>query len=261
MNFSPRKLIDLLALIIIILSASFLSIIFNLNFLYSTVLFLGAPVVYLYLRLDRPTQKKRILAMATIFGIWHGYVFAYIANWNSIWAWPEESLSWGWLLGVNPIEWIWVALWITFIVLFYEKFIERDTKSAVSHRIWWAIIPIIFMTSMLYVFTVYVPTALTWPYAYAVLSVLMFPPVIVLLFKNAAVFKKIGLSMLFFIPVHIVHEITGVMLNHWYFPGEYFWIVPLPGNTHAPVEEFFIWILLGSFVVLSYYELYVDDGK
>lgn len=260
-NMSQTKTIDLLALIIIVLSASSLSLIFQLNFLSSTILFLGIPSIYLAVRLRTRTQWRRIITMALVFGVWHGYIFAYIANWNRIWAWPNASLPWGWLMGVNPVEWLWVFLWITFIVLFYEHFIERDTKPEVSKRLLWAVIPAIFMTACLYIFTHYVPVALDWPYAYATLAVLTLPPVIVLLFRNPQVFKKISVPILFFVPMHLSHEVTSLLLGQWYFPGEYFALVPLPGDTGVPVEEFIIWVFLGSMIVLAYYELYVDDGR
>ena len=131
---TPDKQRDLLVLILLEVIASALSFLFSLTFLPSTILFLVIPAAYLAFRLRRRSQWPRIAAMALVFGIWYGYLFAYLGDWNRIWAWPVESLPWGWFLGVNPVEWLWVFVWIVFIVLFYEHFVERDTGKAISYR-------------------------------------------------------------------------------------------------------------------------------
>jgi len=102
---------------------------------------------------------------------------------------------------------------------------------------------------------------LNWSHAYAVLALLALFPTSILLLRDKNIFKKILLPGLFFIPMHLLQEATGLLLNQWYFPGEYFALVPMPGTRTVPIEEFVIWIVLGSVAVLSYYELYIDDGK
>lgn len=257
---NAKKTIDLVVLLFLGALSGWLSILFDLTFFPSTLLFLGVPSLYLAIRLRTRTQWQRIAAMGIVFGLWYGYLFAYLADWNRAWAWPDASLPWGWFLGVNPAEWAWVFLWILFIVLFYEHFIERDRREDISYRIVWAIVPAVFVSIVVYVFTHYYPAALNWSYAYAVLALLTLPPALVLLAKNPRIYLKISLPALFFIPLHLAHEVTGLALNHWYFPGQYFWVVPLPNSTGVPIEEFIIWIVLGSILVLSYYELYIDDG-
>ncbi|MEK9176706.1 MAG: hypothetical protein AAB923_00245 [Patescibacteria group bacterium] len=255
------KKFDLVVLIALEALASALSLLFSLTFLPSTVLFLAIPTAYLAFRLRRRSQWPRIIAMGLVFGVWYGYLFAYLADWNRIWAWPPESLSWGWFLGVNGVEWLWVALWILFIVLFYEHFVERDTASGISRRVLWAVAPAGVITTAIIAFTFWSPSFLTWSHAYAVLALLTLVPAVVLVARNPRIVWKLALPGLFFIPLHVAYEATALALNQWYFPGQYFGLVPLPGHTGVPVEEFVLWIVLGSFLVLSYYELYIDDGK
>ncbi len=261
-GYMKRKVFDFLVLVGLALFASAMSLIWQLTFLYSTILFLGLPCLFLALRLRHTSQSKRIIVMALLFGGWYGFLLAYIADWNRIWAWPPESLPWGlWFYLVNPVEILWVFLWVLFIVLFYEHFVEHDTKKIISGRIIWAILPASFITLAITLMTIYYPWALSWPYAYAVLLILTLPPAIILLWRNPHILGKILLPSLFFIPFHVAHEIVSVSLGHWYFPGQYFALVPLPGNTLVPLEETIVWIILGSVLVLAYYELYVDDGK
>lgn len=258
---SRQKLIDLFVLACIEIFASAVSLLFGLVFLYSTLLFLGVPCAYLFLRMRRPSQWLRIFAMTALFGGWYGFLLAYLADWNRIWAWPAESLPWGvWFYLVNPVELLWVFLWVLFIVIFYEHFVERDTQKAVSARILWALLPAPLITLTITLLTVFYPAALDWPYAYAVLLLLTLPSFGMLLCRNPRIIQKLVLPAFFFVPMHILHEVTSLMLEQWYFPGEYIALITLPFNAAIPLEEFMAWILLGSVLTLSYYELYIDDG-
>ena len=58
--------------------------------------------------------------------------------------------------------------------------------------------------------------------------------------------------------LYFVYELTALHLNQWHFPGQYVGLVRF-GSVTLPIEEFVIWILMSSMIVLSYYELYVDD--
>ena len=259
---SHRKKLDLAVIIGIEVLTTVASLYFGFDFLVSTLCYLGLPSLYLAFRLRTRTQWRRITAMAIIFGVWYGFLFAYLADWNKTWAWPEASLPLGyWFSIVNPVEWLWVFLWVTFIVLFYEHFLERDTKQNVSRRYIWVALSALLFTVAIFSFTSWRPTALDWPYAYAVLAFLAVIPTILLVVTRPHILPKLFLPGLFFIPMHLSHEVTSLMLNQWYFPGQYFAIIPLPGSSGVPVEEFIIWIVLGSTLVVSYYELCIDDGK
>ena len=123
-GYMKGKVFDFLTLVALALFASVVSLIWQITFLYSTILFLGLPSLFLALRLKRTGQWWRIITMTVLFGGWYGFLLAYIADWNRIWAWPPESLPWGlWFYLVNPVEILWVFLWVLFIVLFYEHFI------------------------------------------------------------------------------------------------------------------------------------------
>ena len=60
--------------------------------------------------------------------------------------------------------------------------------------------------------------------------------------------------------VYLAYEVTAFYLGQWHFPGEYIGTVILLGASF-PLEEFIIWIVLSAAVVLSYYELFIDDFK
>jgi hypothetical protein len=256
------KVFDFLILIALAVFASAVSLIFQLPFLYSTLFFLGVPLLYLALRSRRRTQWRRIGTMTLLFGGWYGFLLAYLADWNHVWAWPKESLPWGtWFSIVNPVELLWLVLWVAFVLLFYEHFIERDRARAVSRRVWWAIAPAPFVTAFIFVATTQYPALITWPYAYAVILVLTLPPAMFLIYRNPHILLKLLIPALFFVPFHVAHEVVSTLLGQWYFPGQYIAVIPLPGGTLVPIEETIVWIVLGSVLTLAYYELYVDDGR
>ena len=55
-------------------------------------------------------------------------------------------------------------------------------------------------------------------------------------------------------------ELTALKLDQWRFPGENIGHVQLFGLLF-PFEEFIFWIVFGTPIILSYYELFVDDDK
>lgn len=202
--------------------------------------------------------------MSIIFGGLYGFLFAYLAERNLAWGWPIESFipGTGLLFGVvNPAALLWVFLWVVYIVLFYEYFLERDNRDTLSVRAWYALGPGVFALAVVVSAELWSPGLIEWQYAYAVLAFLAFVPCVLLLYLRPHIWPKLLIPALFFVPLHMSHEIVGLVLGQWHFPGSYFAIIPVVGQAFVPIEEFIIWILLGSVLVVSYYELYIDDEQ
>jgi hypothetical protein len=85
-----------------------------------------------------------------------------------------------------------------------------------------------------------------------------FPEIIFSFFPR--LFSKYVKAISYFFALFILLELTGVHLNQWVFPGEFIGWVELFG-IKFPFEEFFFFIILGSAVILSYYEVFADDRK
>ncbi len=64
---------------------------------------------------------------------------------------------------------------------------------------------------------------------------------------------------LFFVFVFLAYELLAVKLGQWNFPGHYVGTIKIFA-LEFPFEEFFFWVLISSSVILSYYELYVDNS-
>lgn len=105
---------------------------------------------------------------------------------------------------------------------------------------------------------VYDPAFWSFPYAYLVLGLFTLPPFIILLVRRYRLVLKFLKAALYFVPLYLAYELTALPLGQWDFPGQYIGTVTIL-NTTLPLEEFLVWILLSSTIVLAYYELYVDD--
>ncbi len=259
---SLHKYVDLLALVALSILGAWGSLVFSLDFLGSSLLFYAPPIAYLLIRKRAHMQKRRLTAMLAVFGLLYGFLFAYIANLGKAWEWPvsENLLQNVLLLGVAPVtDVIWVALWVFYIVLFYEHFVERDRRDVVGRRFSFAWIPGLAVLVLIIISSIFAPAIFAWPYAYFILGLLTLPPCVYLLYKKPLLLPKILAPSLFFVPLHLLIELVGLQLDHWRFTGEYLATVHLLGGGIVPMEEFITWILLGAFITICYYELYIDD--
>lgn len=261
---SLHKYSDLLALVLLAILGAWGSIALSLDFLSSTLLFYVPPIVYLLVRKRARLQRRRLTAMFAVFGLLYGFLFAYIANLGKAWKWPVTNhvLQNVLLLGVVPVtDVIWVALWVFYIVLFYEHFLEHDRRDVVGKLFSLAWMPGLAVFALIIFSSFFAPALFAWPYAYFFLGLLTLPPCVYLLCKKPMLLTKILVPSLFFVPLHLLIELVGLHLDHWRFTGEYLATVHFLGGGMVPIEEFVTWILLGAFITICYYELYIDDMK
>ena len=261
MTTTIRVKIDFLIVLTMVLLAVPVSIYFNANFLTSTILFFGIPSFYLLLR--EKDQRKRTFTAAALFGLLFGFVLDYLAELNNAWSWAgTNQLVFPYrILGVVNIDvMIWFFLWVFFIVVFYEHFIEDDRKDTISPNIKFAIFPAVIIFIIVWIIGSINPDLLKFNYAYLVLGILTFFPFAYVIKKKPILLLKFLKASLFFALLYLAYEITALHLDQWRFPGQYIGMIQLGGVTF-PFEEFIVWILMSSTIVLSYYELYVDDFK
>lgn len=238
-----------------------LSIYLKANFLTSTLFFFGLPSLYLLVR--QKTQWKRIFTAAVLFGLLFGFLLDYLAELNNAWSWSgtDQLVFSQRILGVVNIDVMaWFFLWVFFLVIFYEHFLEHDRKDTISPNYKYALFLGLIVLAIIIATNVIRPTLLIFPYAYFVLGLLTLPPFVYVVSKKPVLLQKFLKAVLFFTSVYLVYEITAFNLGQWRFPGEYIGMVRF-GNVAFPFEELIFWIVLSSPIVLSYYELFVDDFK
>lgn len=233
---------------------------FQVRLLTSAVLFFVIPTVFLLLR--QPKQLKR-LGASVVAGMVVAFTADFLAEFNGAWSWaPEGQLMFSdKLFGLIPADvLIWYFFWIMFTVVYYEHFFENDKSKNISHRFKLALT--FFLTILaLVVAAFYVnKEVLRFQYAYLLVAVFGSLPFFYLIFRKPYLVSKLLKAGIFNIFLFLSFELTALKLDQWRFPGEYIGKVSLLG-LQFPFEEFVFWILLGTPIILSYYELYVDDGK
>lgn len=237
-----------------------LVLLFNVRFLTSTFLFFGIPAVFLLIR--KPKQVKRLLATLT-GGMIFAFIVDFLAEINGAWSWaPEGQLLFpNKLFGLVPIDvLIWYFLWILLTVVYYDHFFEHDRSERVS-KAFKTISIVLFLVLIGIVMAFYLnQNILIFPYAYLFIGVFSAIPFFYLIFKKPHLVGKLLKAGIFSTFLFLSFELTALYLDQWRFPGEYIGHVQLLG-LQFPFEEFVFWILLGTPIILSYYELFIDDGR
>lgn len=257
----PKK-IDLIVIFLLAIVSSFFVVKFNAKFLVSSFVFLGVPAIYLIIR---NTQNLRLIFPGVIFiGIIMGFVFDFLATLNKAWIIPQEQLIFPYrVFGAAPIdELICLILWTLLILLVYEHFFESRRTEILNwkHYLISGIFPSVGVLIIVVLSYFIKPQLIIFPYAYAILGFLSAIPLFYLIIKEPQVFRKVLYALPYFVLLFFLFEITALHLGQWIFPGQYFGHVNFFGYRF-PFEEFFIWIIASSSIVLADYKLFVDSDK
>jgi hypothetical protein len=233
---------------------------FQVRFLTSTLLFFAVPAIYLFIR--RPKQLKRLWA-SVLAGTLVAFIIDFLAEFNRAWSWaPDGQLVFpNKLFGIIPFDvLIWYFLWILFTMVYYEHFFEHEKTTKISRR-FKSILAFFTTVLVLLIAAFYTnPELLSFRYAYLMIGILGAIPFFFLILKKPHLIGKLLKAGIFNIFLFLSFELTALKLDQWRFPGEYIGTMTLFGLVF-PLEEFVFWIVLGTPIILAYYELFIDDGK
>lgn len=257
---TKNQKIDLLLVIGMVLLSIPIIVWLNVRPLVSTVFFFIIPSIYLLIR--KPRNLRRIFTGAFLIGMVFGFVFDFLAILNNAWSEPVEQLVFKYkVLNIVPIDHIiWFFFWALIIIVFYEHFLEHERADGISHNFKYGLIPGITATIAILALFFIAPETIRFGYSYLILGGLTFLPFLFLMIRRPILFIKFVKVTPFFFLLFLAFELTAIYLEQWYFPGLYIGYVEVLG-LRFPFEEFFFWILMSSTIVLSYYELYVDDER
>jgi hypothetical protein len=101
----------------------------------------------------------------------------------------------------------------------------------------------------------------TFSYPYLIIGVAALFPAIYFIIKNKNFkFRKFLVPTLVVSTFLFIMESIALIKEFWIFNGNYIYSLNLFGKI-LPIEELIIWIFLSPFVVICYFELFIDDGK
>lgn len=256
------KKIDFWLMAIWPIAASMLSFVFTANMLFSSILFFGAPAVYLSIRNYRKVKKTFLFAAA--LGFLLSIVTDYIMSKTGGWNFPASVFPrlFGGYVTVEQI--IWIFLYLYFVVIFYETFLDEDGGQELAKPnlkyLFAATAAVFAVFILLYALK---PELLQINYFYLKSGIILaIIPSAVILLKFPKLYKKFSIAAAYFFFFSLIYELTGLSLGHWEFLGEnqYIGMVKILG-LQFPVEEFFFWIIIGAMGILAYYEFFDDDKR
>lgn len=255
-----RKVFDEIVILVWPVIASAVSIVFQVNFLLSTILFYIVPSVYLSFRLPYTIKKSLSISFGALPVL---LVTDWIAVKTGTWYFPTSVFNHR-LFGTTVFEVVlWLFAYVYFVVLFYEYFLDSRLREKKFHpRFKFFIIGSITLF-LFFLITLFVTGAFfEIPYVYLVFGIIFcFIPIPIFLFKFPRLLNRIVILVVYFFTTSLLWEIIALKLNQWTFPGSYFvgWVEVL--NVRFPIEEFLVWIVLGSAAVIVWYEYLEDDCK
>lgn len=252
---------DAVILACFIIIATVVTVVFKTNFLTSTVLFFVFPSLYLSYRDSGIIKKSAFFSL--LFTVPLTTFLDYMAVLDRSWFVPNTVFG-SRLFGVVPYEdYIWAFFFVYLIVLFYEYFLDHGEKrDRLQKNI---IYMILLFNSLLAVFFLLLKTDqdllhVEYFYLKGGIVVAVIPLVLVLLFFPE-LWKKCFTTVIYFSPLFLSFELSGLYANQWEFnEGKFVGLVGI-SRLRFPVEELFFWIILGSVWILSYYEYFADDRK
>lgn len=255
-----QRKFDWILIIIWPIIASVISMFWQVNFFVSTILFYVLPSIYISLR--NPKYVKKALYMALI-----GLPILLITDWIAVktgtWFFPTSIFD-SRLFGTTVFEVVlWLFMYVYFVMVFYEYFLDRHFDNKPIHRRFKYMIFVVMLFFVIFLMSMFVTgTFVKIPYIYLIFGfIFCFIPIPLILFKFPKLITKVLQATIYFAASSFLWEIVALKLNQWTFPGNYFigWLEI--ANVKFPLEEFLVWIVLGSAAVIVWYEYFDDDCK
>lgn len=238
--------------------ACFISLLLQANFFLSTLLFYGIPALYLSLRKIQFIKKYLIVSLVTLPML---LVVDFIAVKTGTWYFPF-SIFQERLFGTTTFEVVfWLFIYVYFVIAFYEFFLETKCNQKLSNpKLKYVFIGFLALFLIFLITFVLTGTFIEVPYFYLVFGILFaIIPIVSVLYKFPNLFTKFAQATVYFALTGFLWELTALQLNQWQFPGSSFigWIQI--SHLRFPLEELFVWIILGAAAILSWYEFFDDD--
>jgi len=240
--------------------AGVVTVVFDTNLLISVILFLVLPSLYLMLRNPGIARKSTIFAL--LFSVPLSLFIDTLAAINGAWVVPVTVFPFR-ILGVSTVEvYLYGLFWVLFSVLFYEHFFDKGRKGegfsrTTKYLIYLSIVLVFSVITLLYSNE----PLLHIPYVYFILGTVFVPlPLLLFLYCYPQFTRRYIFIGLYFTAVLLLFEIAALEAGQWIFPGQFIGFIELYGYRF-PFEELFIWMIMATPALLSYYEFFVDDRR
>jgi len=256
---------NVLALILIPIVGTIITVLFRPIYLISIFLFYIAPALYLVLRYKNYSFELKDLVFTIVFATPFAIVVDYIGTISGIWYAPS-SIILPRFLGVIPLEdFLWMFAGTYLIIILYQAFFDRGKREVTDHKMWKFILPATILMGVFFYLVNINYNIFFWPgkYTYLVLCTIFFLlPAILFLANYPKFLKKILGVIVYFFYVTCLFEFTATYLKQWIFTGSYI-IRPVSffGFGSVALEELFFVGIVGPIAAVAFYEYFDDDLK
>ncbi len=253
----------LIAILLWPIIASIISFAIRANFFISIMLFFGIPSMclsYLY-----PKNIKRSAIFALVFGVPLTLFIDYIMEVTGGWFVPESIFGSVRLFNYVTIDIIfWFVLYIYFVIMFYEVFMDRHCTCQLYHpNMKYLLMAVFVLLGLFVVMYSYRPALLKINYFYLKFGIMLgLIPIFFAVTKYSKLLGDFFRASAYFFYLSFIYEITALKLGQWSFPAadQFIGFVQIFGVKY-PFEEFFFWIMLGAIAVLSYFKLFEEPKQ
>lgn len=249
-----QKKLDVLLLCLFPVLASLISLFLKLNFLFSTILFYGTPIVYLISKTKG--IFARTLAFSIPFSLVLGTIFDYFATIDHDWVVP--TLFPFHIFNIVPIEdIIWGFCFVTLTVVFYEHFFDKGKHKKLDRHMKTLLIGLAVVFLVFVSIFIMNPHSMQIPYFYSYFGIFLIP-VAAILYIFPHTYGRLLKAAPYFILIGALNEMTALQLGYWTYTGQHFigWVQLF--SYHLPFEELFYWILSFAIMTMTYFEFFDD---
>ena len=237
--------------------ATIASIVFNLSFLQSTLLFYGVPSIYLSIR--NPRLVKTTLIFSLIMGLTMLFIFDHMAYMDHSWFVPNSR--WRFLDNSIPIEdGPWAVLLVYISVITWEYFFQKPQKDPSFHKnINYFVVFCATLLTLFFIAYIFSPQRLVIPYFYIKMGIVFeIIPLVIFIFYRPAIFKRLLKLTIYFFLVSALAEFIGLRNYQWYFEGKHYIGETLYFGHRLPWDEVLNYWLLATPGTVAWYEFFAS---
>ena len=250
---------DSLAMLVFPLTSAYLVWQFNLNFVTSTLLFFGAPSIYLSWRKPYLISKTLKFSVLTVLPIW--IIFDYLAHIDQSWFVPTSLRFLN-----NTLPWstfVWGFSWIYYVIIWWEAFVDRGRKKQIfPPKVKFLVMFVAVALTLFSLVYWLAPTQLHIHYFYLKFGIaFVLTPLFFALYKHTTLLLKMWPLLGYFSLVAFLHEWAGLVHGHWLYPGTRYIGTITIWNSVLPIDELLFWVILGAPALIAWYEVCADDWE
>jgi hypothetical protein len=213
------------------------------------------PGIIFLLSIESFKKIKEAVFASVVFGVVFGIPFEAVNLANNSWYYANNYFVIPNIIFNIPFEvFLWYFFFVFSIILFYQAFLNIPHKLHTHKCVKVISLGLVFWLLVL----IKIPTL---TYSYFITGIAACLPFLLFIFTERKFnFKKYILPTIVLGSFFFVMEMICLDLKYWSFNGNYIYSFKFV-NFQIPIEEIILWVLLSPAILISYFEIFIDDGK